>query len=73
MIKINRKEKGKLRDRLYERDGKKCYYYGIKEEDFSRIWGEFYGGNRGQKLEVDRRDNQEGYTFLRLVNSLYRF
>jgi len=37
MIKINRKEKGKLRDRLYERDGKKCYYCGIEEEDFIRI------------------------------------
>ena len=68
MIKINRKEKEKLRDRLFKRDGKKCYYCGIKEEDFIRIWGEFYGGKtRGQKLEVDRRDNQKGYTFLRLV------
>jgi 5-methylcytosine-specific restriction endonuclease McrA len=73
MIKINKKEKDKLRNRLYKRDGKECYYCGIKEEDFIPIWGKFYGGNRGQKLEVDRRDNQEGYTFLRLVNSLYRF
>jgi len=63
MIKINRKEKDKLRDRLYKRDVNKCYYCGIKEEGFIRIWGEFYGGKtRGRKLEVDRRDNEKGYT-----------
>lgn len=63
MIKISRKEKDKLRDELYKRDGKKCYYCGIKEEDFIRIWGKFYGGKtRGKKLEVDRRDNDKGYT-----------
>jgi len=63
MIKISRKEKDKLRDRLYERDGNKCYYCGIDEEDFFRIWGKFYGGKtRGKKLEVDRRDNEKGYT-----------
>lgn len=63
MIKINRKEKDILRDRLYERDGRKCYYCGIKEEDFIPIWGKFYGGEtRGKKLEVDRRDNEKGYT-----------
>jgi len=51
MIKINKKEKDKLRDDLYKRDKKKCYYCGIKEEDFIRIWGKFYGGKtRGQKL-----------------------
>lgn len=62
MIKISTKEKDKLRDELYERDGKKCYYCGIKEEDFIRIWGKFYGGKtRGQKLEVDRRDNEKDY------------
>jgi 5-methylcytosine-specific restriction endonuclease McrA len=44
MIKISRKEKEKLQDRLYKRDGKECYYCGIKEEDFIRIWGKFYGG-----------------------------
>ena len=63
MIKINRREKNKLRNRLYERDGNKCYYCGIEEKDFFRIWGKFYGGKtRGQKLEVDRRDNEKGYT-----------
>jgi 5-methylcytosine-specific restriction endonuclease McrA len=59
---MNKKEKDKLRDKLYKRDGKKCYYCGIKEEDFIRIWGEFYGGKkRGQKLEVDRKDNKKDY------------
>jgi len=57
MIKMNKKEK----DKLYKRDGKKCYYCGIKEEDFIRVWGEFYGGSRGYKLEVDRKDNEKGY------------
>jgi len=68
LIKINRKEKEKLRNRLYERDGKECYYCGIKEEDFIPIWGKFYGGKtRGQKLEVDRRDNQKDYTLANCV------
>lgn len=63
MIKINREEKDKLQDKLYERDGNKCYYCGIKEKDFIPIWGGFYGGKtRGKKLEVDRRDNKKGYT-----------
>jgi len=34
MIKISKKEKDILRNRLYERDGRECYYCGIKEEDF---------------------------------------
>ncbi|GAI46192.1 unnamed protein product, partial [marine sediment metagenome] len=37
MKKISKKEKEKLRNRHYKRDGKKCYYCGIKEEDFIRI------------------------------------
>ena len=69
MIKINKKEKDKLRNRLYKRDGKECYYCEIKEEDFIQIWGKFYGGNRGQKLEVDRRDNEKGYTLENCVLS----
>jgi len=60
MIKINKKEKDELRNRLYKRDGKKCYYCGIEEEDFFRIWGKFYGGKR-RKLEVDRKDNEKDY------------
>ena len=70
MIKINKKVKDKLRDDLYKRDKKKCYYCGIKEEDFIRIWGKFYGGKtRGQKLEIDRRDNEKGYTLENCVLS----
>jgi len=68
MIKISRKEK--LWDDLYKLDKKKCYYCGIKEEDFIRIWGKFYGGKtRGQKLEIDRRDNEKGYTLENCVLS----
>jgi len=70
MIKINKKEKDKLRDRLYIRDGEKCYYCGIEEKDFVPIWGEFYGGKtRGKKLEVDRKDNGKGYTLENCVLS----
>ena len=63
MIKINKKEKDELRNMLYKRDGRECYYCEIKEEDFIPIWGKFYGGeNRGKKLEVYRKDNKKGYT-----------
>ena len=45
-------------------------WYAKIEEDFTRIWGEFYGGKtRGKKLEVDRKDNQEGYTLENCVLS----
>ena len=57
---IAQKEKKELRLKLYKRDGKKCHYCGIEEEDFFRIWGKFYGGKR-RKLEVDRKDNEKGY------------
>ena len=53
--------KSELRNRLYERDGRKCRYCSIDEKDFIRIWGPFYGGKRGSTLEVDRIDNEEGY------------
>ena len=54
--------KKELRNQLYERDGIKCHYCGIEEKDFIPIWGEFYGGKkRGPTLEVDRRDNRQGY------------
>jgi len=62
-MKINRKEKEELRLKLYKRDRRKCHYCGIKEGDFTRIWGKFYGGKtRGKKLEIDRKDNNKGYT-----------
>lgn len=51
------------KDKLYKRDGKKCCYCEIKEEDFIRIWGLFYGGrSRGYKLELNRKDSKKGYT-----------
>jgi len=36
---------------------KSCAYCGIEERDFTPMWGEFYGGNRGAKLEPDHKDN----------------
>ena len=34
-----------------------CTYCGIDEKDFSKVWGEFYGGKRGKRLEPDHKDN----------------
>jgi len=50
--------KGELRDNLYERDGHVCYYCGIHERDFMKLWGRaFYGtGKRGRRLEIDHKD-----------------
>jgi len=47
-----------LREKLYKRDGTKCHYCGIREEDVLDIWGKFYGlPYRGRKLEIDRKGN----------------
>ena len=54
-------KKDKLRLKLYERDGKKCNYCEIKEIDFIPIWGKFYK-MRGKRLEVERKDNNKGYS-----------
>lgn len=63
MVKISKRRKETLRGKLYKRDGRRCHYCGIKEGDFIRIWGKFYGGRtRGRKLEIDRKDNQKGYS-----------
>jgi len=63
MAKISKRRKETLRDKLYKRDGRRCHYCRIKEEDFIRIWGSFYGGKtRGKRLEIDRKDNNKGYT-----------
>ena len=58
---ISEREKKRLRDRLYKRDGKRCHYCSIREEDFIRIWGRFYKA-RGKRLELERVDNEKGYT-----------
>ena len=63
MAKISKRRKEALRDKLYKRDGRRCHYCRIKEGDFIRIWGPFYGGKtRGRKLEIDRKDNQKDYS-----------
>ncbi|MBA7552496.1 hypothetical protein ES705_45060 [subsurface metagenome] len=63
MAKISKRIKETLLDKLYKRDGRRCHYCGIKEGDFIRIWGSFYGGkNRGKRLEIDRKDNQKDYS-----------
>jgi 5-methylcytosine-specific restriction endonuclease McrA len=50
------------REKLYERDGRRCAYCGIDESDFLTIWGPFYGGARGRVLEIDRKENQDSHT-----------
>ena len=50
-------KKKELRDKLYERDGHKCHYCGIEEDDFLGLWGKFYGlPYRGRKSEVEHKD-----------------
>ncbi|MBI5237884.1 MAG: hypothetical protein HY887_05625 [Deltaproteobacteria bacterium] len=34
----------------------------IPEEIFLKVWGIFYGGKRGWRLEVDRKDNNSSYS-----------
>jgi 5-methylcytosine-specific restriction endonuclease McrA len=65
---ITQKEKNELRLKLYKRDGKRCHYYSIREEDFIRIWGRFYKV-RGKRLELERKDNEKGYTLENCVLS----
>jgi len=50
-----------LRNKLYERDGRKCHYCRIEELDFTKLWGKFYGGKKREKLEIDRKDNRPEY------------
>ena len=44
---------------LLEKNGspKICEYCGIDEGDFPKVWGTFYGGGRGKRLEPDHKDN----------------
>lgn len=62
MMKMSNKEKEKLRNELYRRDGKRCHYCGIEEGNVIQIWEKFYGlEKRGKRLELDRKNNQKGY------------
>ncbi|MFC1900539.1 HNH endonuclease [Chloroflexota bacterium] len=62
-FKISDSKRRKLRNQLYERDGKNCHYCGLPEDKFRQIWGgPFYGGfKRGNVLEIDRIVNSFGY------------
>ncbi|MGA2333392.1 MAG: hypothetical protein ABSG75_16705 [Syntrophales bacterium] len=52
-----------LKERLYERDGNRCHYCHIEENDFIPIWGIFYENpNRGPTLEIERKNNNQDYT-----------
>ena len=61
MDKICKRRKENLRDKLYKRDGRRYHYCRIKEGDFISIWGKFYK-NRGERLELERKDNEKGYS-----------
>jgi 5-methylcytosine-specific restriction endonuclease McrA len=59
---VNSAGKEELRNQLYEKYGRKCYYCGIEEERFYEVWGRFYGGRkRGARLEIDRKNNDYTY------------
>jgi hypothetical protein len=53
MIKLNSKDKKKLRSQLYERDGRRCHYCGIEGADFPKIWRDKFCG--GIKLASQAR------------------
>lgn len=57
--KISAEEKEEIRAELIKKNGAKCTYCGINQEDFTSIWGKFYI-TRG-RLEIDRMDNKKGY------------
>ncbi|MBI5642229.1 MAG: hypothetical protein HY954_01995 [Deltaproteobacteria bacterium] len=46
----------------YTEADNECFYCHIPGGKFIPIWGEFYGGRRGKRLEVDRKNNAEGYS-----------
>ncbi len=64
---MEKMDKKSLRGKLYTRDGKTCHYCGIDEEEFNKIWKGFYRTKRGKRLEIDRKDNEKGYTLKNCV------
>lgn len=58
-IKKDKAASRKKARRLLEKAGfpKTCEYCGIDEKDFLKVWGSFYGGRRGKRLEPDHKDN----------------
>ncbi len=60
VMKTNKKKE--IYKTLCERDGKRCHYCGIEEEDVIPLWRRFYGQDkRGKRLELDRKDNEKDY------------
>ena len=57
----DKKRKENIRKHLIARYGNKCHYCNMPEKEFMNIWGKFYK-TRGKRLEVDRKDNNKGYT-----------
>lgn len=51
----------------YENETKNCHYCKIPENEFIGIWGEFYGGRRGHRLEIDRKNPEDIYTVNTIV------
>jgi len=61
---MNRNE---LRNALRKRDGTKCHYCGIEDEDIPKIWGKIYGGKTRKRLEVEHKDSSQGDTLQNCV------
>ena len=55
---MQKAEKELLYKQLRERDGHMlCHYCQIQEDDFSKLWGRFYGlGKRGRMLEIEHKE-----------------
>ena len=68
---INYFRKKQIKKALRERDGRKCHYCGIEEDDFPKIWGTFRHGRRGLTLEVDRKDPKGPYSQSNCVLACY--
>jgi 5-methylcytosine-specific restriction endonuclease McrA len=51
-------DKRKIR-KILEKKSRECFYCGIPEDDFIKVWGIFYK-TRGKRLEIERKDNNKG-------------
>ena len=70
--KLSNKDKENLRTQLYKRDGTKCHYCEIEEEDIPKIWNPIYakkgGKSKRMELEVEHKDgNKENWRKENLV------
>jgi 5-methylcytosine-specific restriction endonuclease McrA len=62
---LTRRDKENLRPQLYGRDGTKCHYCGIEEEEFTKIWKKpIYKIGTRKRLEVEHKDGDDTHNSL---------